>query len=90
MAQLVRAGLVERRADPLDGRACLLAATDDGRQLFDDLRAKRNQHLDQMLATWPLDRRQQLVELFDALNTDIENYRPQMATAIAEQRKATR
>ena len=90
VAQLVRAGLVERRADPMDGRACLLAATDDGRQLFDDLRAKRNLHLDQMLASWPLDRRQQLVELFDALNTDIENYRPQTATAIAEQRKATR
>jgi DNA-binding MarR family transcriptional regulator len=90
VAQLVRAGLLERRADPQDGRACLLAATDEGRQLFDHMRAKRNVHLDQMLASWPLDRRQQLVELFDALNTDIENYRPQMATAIAEQRKATR
>ncbi|HTI23190.1 MAG TPA: MarR family winged helix-turn-helix transcriptional regulator [Kutzneria sp.] len=90
VAQLVRAGLLERRADPQDGRACLLAATDNGRQLFDDMRAKRSVHLDQMLASWPLDRRQQLVELFDALNTDIENYRPQMATAIAEQRKATR
>ncbi|MFC0544804.1 MarR family winged helix-turn-helix transcriptional regulator [Kutzneria chonburiensis] len=90
VAQLVRAGLLERRADPQDGRACLLAATDKGSQLFDDMRAKRSLHLDQMLASWPLDRRQQLVELFDALNTDIENYRPQMATAIAEQRKATR
>jgi DNA-binding MarR family transcriptional regulator len=90
VAQLVRAGLLERRADPQDGRACLLAATEQGRQLFDDMRAKRSVHLDQMLASWPLDRRQQLVELFDALNTDIENYRPQMATAIAEQRKATR
>ena len=90
VAQLVRAGLVERRADPLDGRACLLAATGDGRQLFDDMRAQRNQHIDQMLGGWPLERRQQLVELFDELNTDIENYRPQMATAIAEHRKATR
>jgi DNA-binding MarR family transcriptional regulator len=90
VAQLVRAGLLERRADPQDGRACLLAATEQGRQLFDYMRAKRSVHLDQMLASWPLDRRQQLVELFDALNTDIENYRPQMATAIAEQRKATR
>ena len=90
VAQLVRAGLVERRADPMDGRACLLAATEDGRRLFDDLRAKRTHHLDQMLATWPLDRRQQLVQLFDELNTEVENYRPQMATAIAEHRKATR
>lgn len=90
VAQLVRAGLVERRADPLDGRACLLAATDAGTQLFDNLRAQRNQHIDQMLGAWSMERRLQLVELFDALNTDIENYRPQMATAIAEQRKATR
>jgi DNA-binding MarR family transcriptional regulator len=90
VAQLVRAGLVERQADPLDGRACLLAATDAGRRLFDDLRTKRNHHIDQMLGTWPMERRHQLVELFDALNTDIENYRPQMATAIAEQRKAPR
>ena len=90
VAQLVRAGLVERRADPLDGRACLLAATDDGRRLFDNLRAERNHHIDQMLGTWSIERRRQLVELFDALNTDIENYRPQMATAIAEQRKAPR
>src|SRR6185437_12366499 len=55
VAQLVRAGLLERRADPQDGRACLLAATDNGRQLFDDMRAKRSVHLDQMLASWPLD-----------------------------------
>ena len=90
VAQLVRADLVERRADPLDGRACLLAATEAGRRLFDDLRAKRNNYIDQMLGNWPIERRQQLVELFDALNTDIEKFRPQMATAIAEQRKATR
>ncbi|MFI9383029.1 MarR family winged helix-turn-helix transcriptional regulator [Kutzneria sp. NPDC052558] len=90
IAQLVRAGLVERRADPLDGRACLLAATDAGAQLFDDLRAQRNHHIDRMLNAWSMERRHQLVQLFDELNTDIENYRPQLATAIAEQRKATR
>ena len=90
IAGLVRAGLVERRADPQDGRACLLAATQAGTDQFDVMRTERNRHLDQMLERWPFERRKQLVELFDELNTDFENYRPQLATAIAEQRKATR
>jgi DNA-binding MarR family transcriptional regulator len=90
IAVLVKAGLVERRADPLDGRACLLSATPTGQDQFDVMRAERNRHIDQMLDRWPFERRQQLVELFDELNTDFENYRPQLATAIAEQRKAPR
>lgn len=90
VSTLVKAGLVERRADPMDGRACVLAATDEGRRLFDTARQERNRHIDRMLGSWPTERRRQLVELFSELNNDFENYRPHFATATPEQREATR
>ncbi|MFC0114427.1 MarR family winged helix-turn-helix transcriptional regulator [Kibdelosporangium aridum] len=73
---LVAHGLVERTADPEDGRACLLVATDAGRGTFDRARAERTKHIAAVLADWPVSERRTLVMLLDRLNTDFENYHP--------------
>ncbi|XVV04196.1 MarR family winged helix-turn-helix transcriptional regulator [Actinosynnema sp. CA-248983] len=52
VATLVKEGWVERRADPDDGRASVLAVTDAGKRLLDERRAQRNQAIARMLADW--------------------------------------
>ena len=52
-AHLVRLGLVERVADPADGRATLLVATDEGRRVFDENRMLRNRRIAGLMVDWP-------------------------------------
>lgn len=68
---LVQAGLIERQADPDDGRACLLAPTEAGRALFGRARAARNHWLALTLHDWPKHDVEQLIGLLDRLNDDL-------------------
>jgi DNA-binding MarR family transcriptional regulator len=70
---LVRHGLVERQADPADGRACLLAATAKGQECFDKERRARTAQVAGTLAQWSREDLRAMVELFDRLNNDFEN-----------------
>jgi DNA-binding MarR family transcriptional regulator len=45
-------GLVCRRPDPRDGRACLLSATEHGRQCLADRRNKRLRLLSSVIDEW--------------------------------------
>jgi DNA-binding MarR family transcriptional regulator len=63
IAQLVRLGLVERVADPADGRATLLVATDEGRRVFDENRRMRNAAIAGLMADWPDDERHAFARL---------------------------
>ncbi|MGQ4596364.1 MarR family transcriptional regulator [Nocardia sp. R6R-6] len=69
---LVAHGLVERRADPVDGRACVLAATAEGVRVFEQNRALRNRWLADILADWPAQDLATLTDLLDRLITGIE------------------
>ena len=71
---LVKHGLVERQADPADGRACLLAATPTGRQCFDQQRHARTEQIAQVLRHWTSEDLRTVTELFARLNTDFESY----------------
>src|SRR6266496_4475855 len=51
-AQLVKDGFLERRADPVDGRASLLVATARGLELHREHEQVRNEHFRRMLAGW--------------------------------------
>lgn len=68
---LVQSGLIERQADPADGRACLLAPTDAGKELFERARAERNAWLAGTLRGWTKGDAQQLITLLERLNTDL-------------------
>lgn len=77
-AALVRLGLVERRSDRLDGRACLLVATEEGERVFVEHRKRRDAHLAAMLAGWSETDLQRFTSLMDRFNSDFEAYRPQL------------
>lgn len=69
---LVRHGLVERQADPADGRACLLAASQTGLRCFEHHRRARNEHMAEILAGWSSEDLAKVARLLDRLNTDFE------------------
>jgi DNA-binding MarR family transcriptional regulator len=73
VSQLVKLGLVERTADPQDGRATLLAATAEGRRVFEENRRLRNEQLAALLSGWTGDDRRLLGELMTRFATDFEN-----------------
>jgi DNA-binding MarR family transcriptional regulator len=72
VAGLVKAGLVERRADPGDGRATLLAATTDGSRVLDLERRRRAKQLATALSGWTPEHRTQLAELLSRFVTDLQ------------------
>lgn len=71
---LVRHGLVERQADPADGRACLLAATPRGIECFEAHRRARTAEMIQVLANWSNQDLRNGAELLDRLNGELERY----------------
>ena len=77
VAHLVRLGLVERMADPEDGRATLLTATDEGRRVFEENRRMRIERFAEMLSGWPVADRSKFAELLGRFATAFEsNQRP--------------
>ena len=52
VAGLVKEGLVERRADPIDGRAALLVPTERADAVLREHDEIRLQHFDRMLSDW--------------------------------------
>jgi DNA-binding MarR family transcriptional regulator len=76
VSALVQHGLVERKADPEDGRACLLVATESGRSTFDRAKAERTRYIAELLADWPQTDQRTLVMLLDRFNENFENYHP--------------
>ena len=71
---LVRHGLVERQADPADGRACLLAATPSGLVRYEHQRKARTEQIADVLGHWSSEDLRTVTTLLDRLNSDFENY----------------
>jgi DNA-binding MarR family transcriptional regulator len=71
-AVLVRHGLLERRADPADGRASLLVATPEGHRVFEENKQLRSRMLAETLVAWSMTDLAKLTVLLDRLNTDLE------------------
>jgi DNA-binding MarR family transcriptional regulator len=71
-AQLVKAGLARREADPIDGRASRLAVTDAGLAACAKLHDAREALMAEVLRDWPVERLDAFVELFTQFNTAIE------------------
>lgn len=72
VAQLVRAGLIRRDPDPVDGRAAQLALTDHGRQHCQQMIEGRRQAIEKALAGWSPERISQLAALMHDFNLAIE------------------
>ncbi|MEU6149852.1 MarR family transcriptional regulator [Actinosynnema sp. NPDC047251] len=76
VATLVKEGWVERRADPDDGRASVLAVTDAGRRLLEERRLMRNQSIARMLADWPEEDLGAFIDYFERFVGDYERALP--------------
>jgi DNA-binding MarR family transcriptional regulator len=72
VAHLVQLGLVERVADPADGRATLLVATDEGRRVFDENRRLRNRGIATLMTDWADDDRHDFVRLLTRFTDSFE------------------
>ncbi|GLY01378.1 MULTISPECIES: MarR family transcriptional regulator [Actinoplanes] len=72
VAQLVKAGLARREADPEDGRASRLAVTASGEDACRRLDQARIELLGRALADWPADRIAAFTVLFEEFNNSVE------------------
>ncbi|MEO6879349.1 MAG: MarR family winged helix-turn-helix transcriptional regulator [Mycobacteriaceae bacterium] len=76
VAQLVDLGLVERTADPADGRATVLAVTERGHRTARDMRTRRNAIISAVVADWTDTDIGVLSQLMARFTGDLERHRP--------------
>jgi DNA-binding MarR family transcriptional regulator len=98
VAQLVKDGYLERRADPDDGRASLLVPTERGLALHREHLRVRNSHFERMLGEWGESDLQQFSTLLRRFTVDFEKSRktwfddevepPRVATPLTSQRES--
>ena len=84
VAQLARAGYVQRRPDPQDGRAVQLVATDEGHAVAREIGRRRQAVMIQALAGWDDEDLRLLVRLLTRLDDDLDAFRPYMVRALVE------
>jgi DNA-binding MarR family transcriptional regulator len=80
--QLAKLGLVERRADPQDGRATLLAATEEGLELHRTMRARRDLLTAGLLAHWSADDVRTLTHLLSRFTGEITDNMPALLCSL--------
>ncbi|WP_433562735.1 MarR family winged helix-turn-helix transcriptional regulator [Nocardia sp. CA-151230] len=83
VASLVKRGLIERRADPADGRVSVLDVTDTGRAVAAQIRARRNDSLRHMLTGWDPGERETFAELLTRFVDGYEETRQRMLADMA-------
>lgn len=85
VAALVRDGLVERRADPHDGRASLLHPTDLGLERYDRHRSTRDTHYREMLKDWSERERTEFSDYLARFTAAFDAYKPTILTDVISQ-----
>lgn len=84
VAALVKAGLIERQADPDDGRASILVPTPSGRAKVDDHFANRGRALEPLVADWAAAEREQFVHLLRRFNVNLDARRDEVVRVMAD------
>ena len=84
VGQLARAGYVERRPDPQDGRAVQLAASDAGASVAREIGTRRQEAIMSALASWHPADIATLVTLLGRLNDDLDAFRPHLVRTVAD------
>lgn len=75
VAGLVGMGLLERRADPADGRASLVALTEAGTALLERARRRRDERIAAITEPWRPAEREQFADLLDRFADGYEQSR---------------
>lgn len=76
VAALVRDGLVERRADPEDGRASVLAPTEAGVEVLEEQRRRLGLALGRVVRQWPSEDVDTFLDLLERFVADHERHLP--------------
>ena len=84
VAQLARAGYVERRPDPGDGRAVQLVASGEGERVAHEIAHRRLAVISEALTDWAPDDLTRLVVLLRRLNDDLDAFRPHVIATIID------
>jgi DNA-binding MarR family transcriptional regulator len=71
VAGLVKAGFLERKADPHDGRASILVATEAGEAKLADLKALRGRVFAPLIADWAVADRDRMLALLERFGTEL-------------------
>jgi DNA-binding MarR family transcriptional regulator len=85
VASLVKGGLLERRADPDDGRASILVPTELGRQRIEEYGRRRAVTMKPVIADWSAQDRQDLLRLLRKYTAGIETHREEIVSLLLEQ-----
>ncbi len=83
IAALVRDGLVERRADPEDGRASVLVPTEAGIEVLEEQRRRLGLALARVVQQWAPEDVDKFLELLDRFVADHERHLPTMINECA-------
>jgi DNA-binding MarR family transcriptional regulator len=86
VATLVRDGLVERMADPEDGRASVLVPTERGLELLAEQRQRLGLALAQVVRKWEAEDVSHFLELFERFVSDHERALPMMMSECVKAR----
>lgn len=84
VASLVKAGLIERRADPADGRASILVPTDLGLARVRQHAERRGVTMQPIIADWSQRDRDDLLRLIRQYTAGIEAHREQIISTMLE------
>ncbi len=85
VAWLVKERLIERRADPDDGRASILVPTDQGRATIKEHTTRRGVTMQPVIADWPQQDRDDFLRLVTRYTEGIEAHREQIIQAMLRQ-----
>jgi DNA-binding MarR family transcriptional regulator len=89
VAALVKDGLLERQADPEDGRASILALTPKGVGVIAEHEQLRVQHFAAMLAEWDEGDLSRFADLLRRFTQDFERFSTNIGTEAAPRRLAS-
>ncbi len=83
VAALVKSGLVQREADPDDGRASILVPTELGADRVQEHFVNRGQGVEPIIADWPEADRGQFLRLLRQYNSTLETKRDEVISNMA-------
>ena len=80
VSSLVKSGLIERRADPADGRASILVPTELGAQRVSEQEQRRGHSVMPVLEDWPIQDREDLLRLLRKYTDGLEERRDEIVS----------
>jgi len=82
VAALVKSGLIDRQADPDDGRASILVPTQPGRDRVRELLVTRGHGVESIISDWHQPDRDQFLRLLRKYNCTLENKRDEVISSM--------